>query len=132
MKAMAGAFPAAGVNPKASQNNGGESGLRSKQNASMSAAISGNVIERRNSRTVWTMASESFSGAHFATFPRDLPRRCILAGSKVGDAVLDPFMGSGTVGQVATDLARQFIGCELNPDYVALHDLRKTTMGLPL
>jgi DNA modification methylase len=86
----------------------------------------------RNRRTVWTVATAPFRGAHFATFPRSLIEPCILAGSPAGGIVLDPFMGSGTTGQVATDLGRQFIGCELNPEYVALHEMRRTTIGMAL
>jgi DNA modification methylase len=90
------------------------------------------VQETRNARTVWTIPTQPYEGAHFATFPESLVARCILAGSRPGDTVLDPFMGSGTVAQVATDLGRNFIGCELNPDYVDLHDLRRTTTGMPI
>jgi len=86
----------------------------------------------RNKRSVWTVTTTPFSGAHFATFPRALIEPCILAGSRPGDAVIDPFMGSGTTAQVATDLGRQFIGCELNPEYVKLHDMRRTTTGMAL
>lgn len=106
-------------------------GWRNKQNEPFSAAIV-DAVPVRNVRTVWTIPTEPFSGAHFATFPRDLVRRCILSGSRPGDTVFDPFMGSGTVAQVATELGRNFIGCELNPEYVALHELRRTTIGLPL
>lgn len=86
----------------------------------------------RNRRTVWTVPTQPFSGAHFATFPRALIEPCILAGSRPGEVVLDPFMGSGTTGQVATDLGRSFIGCELNPKYVELHDMRRTTIGMAI
>lgn len=121
-----------GINPKASVG-----GLGQKQNESFSAAISGSKTkaefpDSRNARTVWSIPTQPFSGAHFATFPEALVARCILAGSRSGDTVLDPFMGSGTVGKVATDLARDFVGCELNPDYVELHELRRTTIGMPL
>jgi DNA modification methylase len=85
----------------------------------------------RNRRTVWSIPTTPFKGAHFATFPRALVEPCILAGSRAGDAVLDPFMGSGTTAQVATDLGRNFLGCELNPRYVELHALRRTTVGMP-
>lgn len=88
--------------------------------------------ETRNRRSVWTVATEPYKGAHFATFPRALIEPCILAGSRPGDIVLDPFMGSGTTAQVATDLGRQFIGCELNPKYVELHELRRTTIGMAI
>lgn len=86
----------------------------------------------RNKRTVWTVPTAPFKGAHFATFPRALIEPCILAGARAGDTVLDPFMGSGTTGQVATDLGRNFVGCELNPEYVELHDMRRTTIGMPI
>ena len=91
------------------------------------------VAETRNRRSVWTVATEPFSAAHFATFPRALIEPCIIAGCPPGGTVLDPFMGSGTTGQVATDLGRNYIGCELNPDYVKIAaDHRRTTVGMPL
>ena len=78
--------------------------------------ISGNT---RN-KYVWTIASEPFPDAHFAVFPQALVEPCILAGSKPGDLVLDPFSGSGTVGVVALRLGRRFLGVELNPEYAAM------------
>lgn len=69
-------------------------------------------------RTVWNINTEAFPEAHFACFPAALVRPCVLAGSNPGDTVLDPFFGSGTVGQVARELGRDFIGIELNRDYV--------------
>jgi DNA modification methylase len=102
-----------------------------RYNESFDAAVT-DLVAYRNARSVWTIPTEPFSGAHFATFPRNLVARCILAGSRPGDAVLDPFMGSGTVAQVATDLARSFVGCELNPKYVELHDMRRTTIGMAI
>ena len=86
----------------------------------------------RNKRTVWTIPTAPFSGAHFATFPRALIEPCVLAGSRAGDTVLDPFMGSGTTAEVATRFGRNFIGCELNPKYVELHEMRRTTVGMPI
>lgn len=80
--------------------------------------------ERRNKRTVWTVPTCPFPEAHFATFPEKLIEPCILAGSKSGDIVLDPFMGAGTTGLVAARLGRRFIGCELNPDYVRMAERR--------
>lgn len=90
------------------------------------------INEWRNLRTVWTIATTPFSGAHFATFPRALIEPCILAGCPAGGTVIDPFMRSGTTGQVATDLGRNFIGCELNQKYVDLHELRRTTIGMAI
>jgi len=72
----------------------------------------------RNKRSVWTVATQPYKEAHFATFPEEIPRTCILAGSKKGDTILDPFCGSGTTGEVALKLDRNFIGIELNQKYV--------------
>ncbi len=74
----------------------------------------------RNKRTVWTIPTKGFRGAHFATFPEDLVRPCILAGAPLNARVLDPFLGSGTTGVVCKKLHRQFIGIELNPNYASL------------
>lgn len=74
----------------------------------------------RNKRDVWTIAPATYSGAHFATMPPDLAAPCILAGSRPGDLVLDPFTGSGTTGAVALKYGRRFVGCELNADYIVL------------
>jgi DNA modification methylase len=75
---------------------------------------------RRNKRSVWTVSTKPYKGAHFATFPTDLIEPCILAGAPAGGIVLDPFFGSGTTGQVAQQLGRQFIGIELNEAYEPL------------
>ena len=80
--------------------------------------------ETRNRRSVWTVATKPYKGAHFATFPTALVEPCILAGSRPGDIVLDPFMGSGTTAQVAMQHDRKYLGCELNPDYGALQQKR--------
>ena len=76
--------------------------------------------ETRNRRSVWTVATRPYKGAHFATFPPALIEPCILAGSRPGDVVLDPFMGSGTTAAVALQHGRQYLGCELNAEYGAL------------
>lgn len=75
---------------------------------------------KRNRRSVWTVATRPYKGAHFATFPPSLIEPCILAGSRPGDIVLDPFMGSGTTAAVALKHGRQYVGCELNTDYAML------------
>ena len=84
----------------------------------------------RNKRSVWTVPTISYSGAHFATFPPALIEPCILAGSRVGDTVLDPFFGSGTTGQVSQALGRKWIGCELNPAYGELQQVRTAQQGM--
>jgi DNA modification methylase len=88
--------------------------------------------EGRNKRSVWTVTTKPYAGAHFAVFPSDLIEPCILAGAPVGGVVLDPFMGSGTTAQVAQNLGRQYIGCELNLDYKALQDRRTQQFCLEL
>ena len=82
------------------------------------------VAETRNRRSVWSVATRPYKGAHFATFPPALIEPCILAGSRPNEIVLDPFMGSGTTAQVAIQHGRQYLGCELNPEYSALQQER--------
>ena len=60
---------------------------------------------------------DRYKGAHFATYPRELIEPCIRAGSKRGDVILDPFMGSGTTAMTAKELGRFYLGCELHEDY---------------
>jgi len=88
--------------------------------------------DERNKRSVWTVATTPYKGAHFATFPTELIEPCVLAGAPAGGVVLDPFFGSGTTGQVAQNLGRAFIGCELNPAYEALQAERLSQMGFIL
>lgn len=146
-----GGWAARGVNPKAKPVAGWQSGPgshapidharagkhgqkfpRSKQNESFSAAVV-DLVDTRNVRTVWTIPTQPFPGAHFATFPEALVARCILAGSRPGDVIFDPFMGSGTVAKVAEGLGRKFVGCELNPEYAAMYGkVRPAQMGAPL
>jgi DNA modification methylase len=80
--------------------------------------------EKKNKRSVWVITTKPFKGAHFAVMPEDLAVPCILAGSEIGDTVLDPFAGSGTTGVVALRHGRKFIGVELNPEYVKLAEER--------
>jgi DNA modification methylase len=74
----------------------------------------------KNKRDVWPIQTKPFKGAHFAVYPPELVEPCVLAGSRIGDIVLDPFSGSGTTGVVAINNGRTYIGLELNPDYAQL------------
>lgn len=74
----------------------------------------------RNKRTVWTVPTVPFPGSHFAVYPPELIRPCILAGSRRGDTVLDPFSGSGTTGMVATQEGRRYVGIDLSAEYLDL------------
>ena len=85
-----------------------------------------------NKRSVWTVATEAYPGSHFATFPRALIEPCILAGAPAGGIVLDPFFGSGTTGEVAQQLGRQFIGIDLNRDNEPLQAERLRQQSLNL
>ena len=78
----------------------------------------------RNKRSVWTITTKPYKDAHFAVFPPTIPELCIKAGSKEGDTVLDPFFGSGTTGWVAQRLGRQWIGIELNAEYIKIAEKR--------
>ncbi len=90
------------------------------------------VSNGRNRRSVWTVPTVPYSGAHFATFPPALIEPCILAGSRSGDTVLDCFFGSGTTGEVAGNLGRNWIGCEINDQYAPLQQARTAQRGLAL
>lgn len=83
-----------------------------------------NNYEMRNKRSVWTVPTKPFSEAHFAVFPPKLIEPCILAGCPVGGIVLDPFMGSGTTALVAFEHGRNYLGIELNPEYIKLANRR--------
>jgi site-specific DNA-methyltransferase (adenine-specific) len=84
-----------------------------------------------NKRSVWTVRGTPYPAAHFATFPPELVEPMILAGSREGDTVLDPFSGAGTTGLVALRHNRSYIGCELNPEYAEL-SRRRITADAPL
>lgn len=79
-----------------------------------------NADGKRNKRDVWSVATRGYNGAHFATFPPELITPCVLAGSREGGIILDPFFGSGTTGEVAKNNNREFLGIELNPEYAKL------------
>lgn len=83
-----------------------------------------NHYEKRNKRDVWSITTKPFKGAHFATFPEDLILPCILAGCPENETVLDPFNGSGTTGVVALKNNRNYIGIDLNKDYIKMADDR--------
>lgn len=128
-----------GVNPKAqtwpgpagwdrSKGNGGHNKKignypQPKQNESFSGSVR-KPVEYRNKRSVWTIMNKPFNGPHHATFPPDVARPCILAGSRPGDLVLDPFMGVGTVALVAESLGRKWLGIELGAESVEIAEKR--------
>jgi len=88
--------------------------------------------ETRNRRSVWTINTSRFPEAHFATFPERLPELCILAGSKPGDLVLDPFVGSGTTLLVAQRLGRRAVGTEINLEYIEIAKRRLSRVQLAM
>ena len=90
------------------------------------------VRATRNRRTVWTIPTQAYEGAHFATYPEKLVEPCILAGCPVGGTVLDIYFGSGTTGQVAQRLGRNWIGIELNQANRSLQDKRLQQPSLQL
>jgi DNA modification methylase len=117
----------------------GEKSFSKGQAAGLGVSPTGNglseyydVPETRNRRSVWSVSTKPFKGAHFAVMPEELVEPCILAGSRMGDTILDPFFGSGTVGVVATRLGRKYVGCELNQKYaqIAKQRLACTQHGL--
>jgi DNA modification methylase len=112
---------------------GDDRGSRSDSRRGTEAnSMSGKTGEFRNKRSVWTVNTKPYAGAHFAVFPTDLIEPCILAGAPIGGIVLDPFMGSGTTAQVAQDLGRKYLGCELNQDYEPLQKKRLAQYSLDL
>jgi DNA modification methylase len=95
-------------------------GMRAAGQRPHTGLKNGDATAGRNLRTVWTIPTHPFPEAHFATFPPKLVEPCIKAGSRVGDTVLDPFLGSGTTALVADRLGRDAIGIELNPTYAEM------------
>jgi len=100
----------------------GDKGLDKSRNDT--ARFDETIVDARNRRSVWTVTTKPFKGAHFATFPPDLIEPCILAGSAKGDTVLDPFNGAGTTGLVAIKHGRSYIGIELNQNYLDITQRR--------
>lgn len=138
-----------GVNPKAKPVSGWDTGAgshsvlehnsgerkaapRPRQNESFSEAISGGELLVRNKRSVWSIPTQPYGEAHFATFPEKLAETMLLAGCPPGGIALDPFMGSGTLAQVAIRHGRRYLGCELNPEYGPLQDKRTAQMALAI
>lgn len=107
------------------QESGGDprNGHRTDENSQW-GKVWDNEKPTRNKRTVWTVATKPFREAHFATFPEELIYDCIKAGCPEGGIVLDPFMGAGTTGLVARKLNRNFVGIELNPEYIEIAESR--------
>jgi len=91
---------------------------RERRNDGFQAYAKGKQCNGRNKRSVWTINTKPYKSAHFATFPPELPRTCILAGSKKGDTILDPFAGALTTLMVSQQLNRNSIGIELNKKYI--------------
>lgn len=132
-----------GINPKAakwpnawSSEPGRHDGIgngrfRPKQNESFSGAVN-KLVNERNKRSVWTVATAPFPEAHFATFPPDLILPCVLAGCPTGGLIMDPFSGAGTTAMVAKENGRRCIGIELNKDYIEMSVKRIRQDVLPL
>ena len=82
------------------------------------------VKDTKNARNVWSISTQPYSGAHFAVMPLDLARKCVLAGSRENDTILDPFSGAGTTGLAALSVFRRYVGIELNPEFLELSRAR--------
>lgn len=105
-------------------------GKRTHENQSGGQQSFVQINDMKNKRSVWTITTKPYAGAHFAVYPSDLIEPCVLASTRSGDIVLDPFFGSGTTGQVAQNLGRKWIGCELNKDYESLQNERLSQQGI--
>jgi len=127
----ANAVKEAGVEqPRAKEGGAGESAVQRKSRGFDNCM---GTTGTRNRRSVWTVATQPYAGAHFAVMPEALVEPCILAGSRHGDLVLDPFCGSGTVMRVAYRYGRRGVGCDINGAYLDLAGERtQVTLGLPL
>ena len=109
----------------------GQSFNNSAETTRESHGNSENITGLRNKRSVWTVATQGYKEAHFATFPEKLIEPCVLAGSRDGGIILDPFIGSGTTAVVAKKFNRGFIGIELNPEYVEMAKRRLEGINEP-
>ena len=90
------------------------------------------ITDKRNKRDVWSVTVKPIKDAHFATFPEELITPCVLAGSRVGGIVLDPFFGSGTTGRVAVANGRHYLGIELNDEYIEISKKRTNNVQTSL
>ena len=115
-----------------SEFNNGKEQLTDRPNAKPNTAGMHVYTGKRNKRDIWTVCIKPIRDAHFATFPEELIKPCILAGSRVGGCVLDPFFGSGTTGRVATELNRDYIGIELNPEYIEISKKRTNNVQMSM
>lgn len=109
-----------GLRPSERKNGFYHSGEYGRTGAQHGRKLNPNTDKKRNARSVWTIPTQPYPGAHFAVMPPALADRCIRAGSRVGDVVLDPFAGAGTTGMVARRLQRRFVGIELNPTFAEM------------
>lgn len=125
-------FDADAIKEQAVSNHASGNGFKGRQGGAIHMPMSGGAGTAdqwlpggmRNRRSVWTVSTKPFKGAHFATFPPDLIEPCVLAGCPVDGTVLDPFFGAGTTGLVAQKHGRNCVGIELNPDYIAIANER--------
>jgi len=109
---------------------GDDRGSRSdSRRGTIANSMSGVTGEYKNKRSVWTVSTKPYKGAHFAVFPPELITPCVLAGAPEGGVVLDPFMGSGTTAMVAKQNGRHYLGCELNQEYESLQKERLDELG---
>ena len=125
------------TNGKAGVRRSGDSKTRSREHWGVphnpeNVIVEYDEIKGANKRSVWCIPTKPYAGAHFAVFPEELIEPCIMAGAAPGQVVLDPFMGSGTTAQVAQNLGRQYLGCELNAEYKSLQDKRLSQLSLEL
>lgn len=125
-------FDADAIKEQAVSNHASGNGFKGRQGGAIHMPMSGGAGTAdqwlpggmRNRRSVWTVSTKPFKGAHFATFPPDLIDPCVLAGCPVDGTVLDPFFGAGTTGLVAQKHGRNCVGIEINPDYIAIANER--------
>lgn len=133
-------YARSGVNPSMSMRHALENlAKKTKQNdvgkrqyTGFNERYEGANVPMANARSVWTFPAVGSKEKHYATFPRELPRRCIAAGCPVDGVVLDPFMGSGTTALVAREMHRHFLGCDLNEIYVQIAERRLSGSWQPM